>query len=197
MKTAKILLVLLFITTIGIVTIFLLFRNHENNKDNEESQSEQNQDQPTLDKVQKTVGLKYWKQDTDFSYNLTFTLNENYKILDSTLYGQPATQIKLNNGTLQITISHEGSPVHYLSHKELVNTVNSRVFYSVETDEHRLAYTDSLTIKGSCDGISGKVQVPCSTPIYDYLIIECSSKQALTECDEVMQSIVVKKKNDN
>jgi|GEM_PF-5893105 len=146
----------------------------------------------TLQKVSKSIGIKFWKQDPDYTVILSFKLDEKYELTNTIWGGQPSAKVTLDNGELLTTIAHMALPIQYKSQMELVNTETEQTFYRVEFADGTIAYVDEMITTGECPHAPVEIHPPCGTPTYDGLNIECSSSLTIEECDEVMMTLIVK-----
>jgi len=143
-------------------------------------------------RLDKSIGIKFWKQDPDFTVILNFKLEERYDLTNMIWGGQPSAKVSLKNGELLATISHMAIPIHYTSYSELTNTETGRTFYRVVFEDGTIAYVDEMITTGECPNAPVATFAPCGTPIYEGLNIECSSSLTIEECDEVMITLIVK-----
>ncbi len=145
-------------------------------------------------KVYKEIDLKYWDQDEDPAFIIGFTVYKSYELKESDSTGSPTIEIDFGIGNLSVTISHAGDLMTYTDYVKLTHEDTGESLYRVELEDGQIMYDDEVTPTGSCTKGEGgdPVPAPCGVPVYDYLIITCSSKEVIEQCDEAMKTIVKK-----
>lgn len=145
-------------------------------------------------KVYKEIGIKYWDQDEDPAFIIGFTIDSDYVLKESDSPVPPTVEVDFGAGNLSVTISHAGFLATYTDYVELTHENTGENLYRVELEDGQIMYDDEVTTTGSCTKGEGgdPVAAPCGVPVYNYLIITCSSQEVAPQCDEVMKTIVKK-----